>query len=134
MPFPLSSRIVTCASVLLALGACTQEPQSAVNSSAAARPAELKTVNVTEEQRRELSREAQLQTPLSLRPEDTGGPTPRFHANGAEIGRDALVAGGVSVDPDVRVWQRWTAGTRQIYGSEPTAFDPIVQPVVVVPQ
>lgn len=134
MPLSTLARVTFGAAALAALAACASEPQSAVNSSATARPAELKTIEVTEEKRRELSRDLQLQTPISLPPEDTGAPQPHFYANGSDIGRPELVAGGVKVDPQVRVWQRWPAGTRQIYGPQPNAVDPILQPVVVAPQ
>ncbi len=134
MPLPSLARVSVVTLALAALAACASEPQSAVNSSATARPAELKTIDVPEEKRRELSRDLQLQTPISLPPEDTGGPQPHYYPNGSEIGRDELVAGGVNVEPQLRVWQRWPAGTRQIYGPQPSAVDPILQPVVVAPQ
>lgn len=117
---------------LVALGACAQEPQSATKASAAPPPAQLQTVEVPLEQRWRLSREAQLQTPLELPPEATGAPgAHHFYANGADIGRPELLAAGVNIEPDVRVWQSWPAGTRQIYGPQPSAARPILQPVVI---
>ncbi|MEM1431474.1 MAG: hypothetical protein AAGG09_18615 [Pseudomonadota bacterium] len=135
MPLTLATRMSIGLVGLIVLGACSSEPQSAVNARAAPPPAELQTIDATDAQVLRLSREAQLQTPLDLPPEATGAPPPdNFHANGMDVGAPELQAGGVDISPDVRVWQRWPAGTRQIYGPRPSFQRPILTPVEVPTQ
>ncbi|MEM0937038.1 MAG: hypothetical protein AAF646_08590 [Pseudomonadota bacterium] len=117
------------------LSACVStDPQTATATSADARPAELRTITVSESERRDLAREVQLQTPVELPPENTGAPPPGFHGNSVDVGSPELLAEGADITADLRVWQRWTAGTRQIYGPQPTAIDPIIRPVTVAPE
>jgi hypothetical protein len=118
---------------LLALSACatTTEAPDRAQVSQPVRPVP---VEVPEELRIELAREAQLQTPLVLAPEETGAPAP-FHqyAMGLDAGAPELVAGGVDISPDVRVWQRFAAGSRQIYGPRPGTAPATTPPVRVAP-
>jgi len=132
MLLPHAARLSLGLAGLLVLGACAHEPQSAMNATAAPPPAQLRTVDVSDSERRRVSREAQLQTPLTLPPEATGAPAAHnFHANGDDIGAPELRAGGVDIAPDVRVWQQWPAGTRQIYGPRPTPLQPILRPIQI---
>jgi len=117
----------------LALSACatTTEAPDRAQVSQPVRPVP---EDVPEEVRVTLAREAQLQTPLVLVPEATGAPrADRQHAAGLDAGAPELVAGGVDIAPRVRVWQRFAAGSRQIYGPRTGAALATTPPVRVAP-
>lgn len=119
----------------LALSACaTTTPMDAADRARVSQPVRPVPVDVPEEVRVKLAREGQLQTPLELRPEATGAPPPtNDYAAGLDVGAPELVAGGVDISPDVRVWQRFPAGSRQIYGPPPGAALATTPPVRVAP-
>ena len=117
----------------LAVSACatTTEAPDRAQVSQPVRPVP---VDVPEEVRVTLAREAQLQTPLVLAPEATGAPPPLHdYAMGLDVGAPDLVAGGVDISPDTRVWQRFPAGARQIYGPRPSTAVATTPPVRVAP-
>jgi hypothetical protein len=111
-----------------ALGACAvpENPAGLVPASRAADGAVQTPYGVlvlTDAQRRaeiRAARKGQLQTPLRLPPQATGAPDPR------ERGRDEIVVGerdllaaGVDIAPDVRVWNERNGFARLIYGPRP---------------
>lgn len=117
----------------LALSACattTDAPDRAQVS----QPVRPVPVDVPDRVRVALAREAQLQTPLVLAPEQTGAPPPRHdYAMGLDVGAPELAASGVDISPDVRVWQRFPAGSRLIYGPRQSATAVSGRPVRVAP-
>ena len=132
MTLSTATRLLLGGVLLAALAACAKAPESGMEEGAEKPPARLATVEVSDVKRQRLARAAQLQTPLSLPPQATGAPAAEtYYANGLDVGALELQGGGVDISPDLRVWQRWPETTRQIYGSEPTPLDPILQPVVI---
>ena len=80
----------------------------------------LRLADVPEDERIELARKGQLQTPLRLSPEATGAPPPVDRSpNGPMLDAGTLVRAGVDIRPDVRVWVEQGGLARLNYGPRP---------------
>lgn len=126
-PLLSASRPLVAAAAALALSACAaqQAPEAAAQRAAAAPQRDLPvlpTVEPTETVRIAHAREGQLQTPLRLTPEATGAPPPRErNPHGQTITAERLVAAGVDITPDVRVWHERGGLGRLRYGPWPAS-------------